>query len=281
MRRLSYLCLFWLLTGASLSQGRTLFKLTFDEAGDGEGRAGVLYKASGRDVLPRGLDIMRVPGKESPGTAPAIRSSDGFQGGRALVLNPSPGNRHQGYYVPRDLPQVLGTPPSGAFDKVNGLTLEAIVFIERFEPGAGNILNQWGSGGMQPGLGLEGTVRGAPQIRFNIAGISLTSAPGSGFLGRWHHIAGVLTTVDKRCTVEIFLDGRSLGRKDAPSEDTTHASLFVPYRGFAIGVDALAVEQPSRPSQTITGKIDAVAVTLEALDPETFVLPSGPVKAGR
>ncbi len=256
-------------------EAETLFKLTFDSA---SGSSNV-YESAADDVLPPGLVFKRMPQGD---VAPLeVKTSDGFQGGRALVLDPSQGTRHQGYYVDRKHPPFPEFPESGVIPRVTGITQEAVVFFGEYLPGQGEILSQWGVGGMQPCLFLKGNNLNAPVIRFSVGGVGLECDPGPDFLGRWHHIAGVFSRVDGQFELEIFLDGKSLGKHAEAKPSSPQASYLVPYRGVSIGTHVLLVEKPTQPTRTPIGKIDAVALSLDVLDPKTFVLPVGPKASGR
>lgn len=271
MKYLLHLVVSWILICASAPslQCQTLFRLTFDaESG------APVYEGALDDILPRGLIVKRMP--EGDGVPPEMEASDGFQGGRALVLNPSARGRNQGYYIERKHPPFPGFPASGVISNVTGLTQEAIVYFPQFEPGKGEIMSQWGVGGMQPCLFLKSNTWNAPNIRFSVAGVGMECNPGPSFLGRWHHIAGVFNLAAGQFELEIFLDGKSLGKHTEAKPASQHAGYLVPYRGVSIGTHVLAAEKSTQSSRTPVGKIDAVAFTLEALDPKTFVLPVGP-----
>ena len=247
-----------------------VYKLTFDNPKNAADAADT-YVPAQADVVPKEADIVRLSSPTQPPTRPTLITSEGFQGGQAIKLQRPADGGNCGYLV-KSGPKHYELPPDG------GITLEAIVFIDGYDPahsaGFGGIVGAWGFGGLSPDLMLmPGTVNN-PSVQFAIGwhGQSIQYAPPQSLVGAWHHLAGVYTrnAGPQKHKIALFIDGKLVAEKEYEAH---RYQTFVPY-GFAIGVNAPSADR----GRVLNGKLDAIVVTDDARKPETFVLPVAPPK---
>jgi len=264
-----------LLIQPTIASAKLLLKITFDEAGEPGSYPASPYVVAADDFVPAGLNFQRMPGDDSAEGYMNVEKSDGFQGGLALQMKPGGGGMPQslGYYAPSDLPDLPDTPKVG-YQDYSGVTIEVIFRLDKFVPGIRELWGQWGSGGIKPNLSLRGTDRNNPEVCFNAAGATLKVKPEQSVIGQWHHLAGTVTTTGELWTLELFLDGKSIGRQEF--EKPARQDMLVPYANFAIGTNVIMLDPKVTRARTPTGAIDAVALSLDALNAGSFVLPTGP-----
>jgi len=237
-----------------------------------------VYKPSPSEILDEDVSFQVIGGEAGK---LLIQDADGPEGGGAMVVEEVDYYARSGLFVPPNTKLSPAVEAAGGYEMVSGITLEALVWIERFHPGGSRIseiLGQYGSGGIAPLLRFTGENQDAPDITFitNLEGGTLTVTPPSAIVGAWHHIAGVLSVEGDAILMEVLLDGKSLGSKRVPRPEREASNpkvAFVPYRGFSIGESTFTAKNPDQPNRLFPGKIDAIAVTTDALDPATFVLP--------
>lgn len=262
-------------TSSALAE--TQIKIDFSGKVSSSGGLAV-YEPSPSEILDQDVSF-RVVGGDAGNLL--IENAGGPEGGGAMVVERTDFHARTGLFVDRSAKLPRSVEAVGGVQMVSGVTLEALVWIESFHPEAGSvteILGQFGAGGIDPVLRFTGETKDAPDITLiiGIKGGTLTVTPPEPVVGAWHHIAGVVSVENDVVLMEIFLDGKSIGSKRVtrPENEANSAKIsFVPYRGFAIGESVYTAENPDQPSRLFLGKIDAVAVTTDALDPAVFVLP--------
>ena len=249
----------------------TVFKLTFDADGTSGGPADAKYTTGTGDVVPASMTLDRMDGKDVPATVPGIVDSNGLQGGKALKLVRPTDGSNAGYFLVNTA-NFYDLPADG------GLTVEAVVFVDGYDPnpssGFQGLVSQYGTGGIMPDLSLVSGTENNPAISFSLGwyGQNLKYAPPASMVGAWHHLAGVYkrnagndAAGAPQSSMELFVDGKSVAIQVFP---VNAYQTFVP-GNFGIGMNA----PTAATGRILCGKLDAVALSDAPLAPEAFLLP--------
>ena len=240
-----------LLSTLPLAAADRLWYIDFNSEGDGPAPQ-TLVMASPSETSAAGP--VRMAADAEAGRMHIV-PSDGPEGGLALELRPGGAQNGAGY---------LCTVRSGKLQG-NTFTYEALVCpAENPEPfnakwGGQQILNQQ-PGGSAPQFWLSYNGEGTA-IFSSTAGANLS---GPVIPGKWSHLAGVVTMAEEEggpCTLKFYINGELVGEKEFKRPASALPS--------SLGIGRYLQNK----GDSFQGKIDAIAISPEALAPGSFALP--------
>jgi hypothetical protein len=241
-----------------------VFKITFDNA-DVQTPAPDPYVPGTGEISFPGYNERwgRNTAPETNGNA-IVATPDGWQGGRGLRVLGGGWYTYSSGYRCRD---TGGNPQLSLNTAGKGFTMEVLAL---FSNKTGNVL--YSGWNVYPLLSVVQGTGASMQLRFNQHSptTELTSPSVTLADGKFHHVAAVFTFggTGGQTTIKLYRDGREVA-----STNYTASAAYVNMGDSAIGIGQY--EWPF----SMTGIIDAAALSDTPLEPTAFVLPtSAPVK---